>query len=130
MSSGTDALLALDLSPWVLTPAYSFFATAGAVTSLGAAMGCFSFYPTKSLGGIGDGGMVVTDDDALAERLRLLRNHGATATYHHQIVGANFRFDTIQAAVLLVKLPHLEVWTAARAERPDTIASCFSTAIW
>lgn len=82
-------------------------------------MGCLSFYPTKNLGGIGDGGMVVTDDEALAQRLRLLRNHGAEQRYFHKIVGANFRLDTIQAAVLLVKLKYLDGWHKARQEHAE-----------
>ena len=77
-------------------------------------MGTFSFYPAKNLGGYGDGGMVVTDDDALAARLRRLRVHGSTDSYYHEEVGLNSRLDTLQAAVLLVKLRHLEAWTAAR----------------
>ena len=80
---------------------------------LGRASG-FSFYPTKNLGGWGDGGMVVTSDAALAERVRRLRTHGGLKTYFHDEVGTNSRLDALQAAVLLAKLPFLEAWSAAR----------------
>jgi dTDP-4-amino-4,6-dideoxygalactose transaminase len=81
--------------------------------SLGT-IGCFSFYPTKNLGGVGDGGMMTTNDDVIAERLRLFASHGMNPRYYHRVVGINSRLDTLQAAVLNVKLSHLETWTAAR----------------
>jgi dTDP-4-amino-4,6-dideoxygalactose transaminase len=81
-----------------------------------AAIGTLSFFPTKNLGGYGDGGMMVTQDDGLAERLRRLRVHGGAREYFHDEVGYNSRLDTVQAAVLLAKLPHLEGWSRKRRE--------------
>jgi len=77
-------------------------------------LGTLSFFPSKNLGGVGDGGMMVTQRDDLAARLRLLRVHGGRQMYHHEEVGYNSRLDSLQAAVLLVKLPHLEGWSEAR----------------
>jgi dTDP-4-amino-4,6-dideoxygalactose transaminase len=79
-----------------------------------SAMACVSFYPTKNLGGFGEGGMIFSDDERLATVVRRLRNHGQGDQYHHDRVGGNFRLDTMKAAILLVKLPYLDRFTAAR----------------
>ena len=211
MSSGTDALvaalMALDIGPGdeVITPTYSFFATAGSVVRVGArpvlvdidagtfnlnvaatlaaitpktkaiipvhlfgqsadlapileaatprgiaviedaaqaigslyrgrpvgnwgAIGCFSFFPSKNLGGFGDGGLVTATDAKLAHRLKLIRNHGMEPKYYHHLVGANFRIDALQAAVLRVKLPYLPAWSDARRANAARYRALFADA--
>jgi dTDP-4-amino-4,6-dideoxygalactose transaminase len=211
LSSGTDAvlaaLMALDIGPGdeVITPTYSFFATAGCVVRVGArpvlvdveagtfnidvdatiaaitprtkaiipvhlfgqaaelapivevaqprgiaviedaaqaiggryhdrsvgtwgAIGCFSFFPSKNLGAFGDAGFVTTTDAVLAKKLKLIRTHGMEPKYYHHLVGANFRIDAIQAAVLRVKLPHLQTWSDARRANAARYRALFAEA--
>jgi dTDP-4-amino-4,6-dideoxygalactose transaminase len=211
LSSGTDAvlaaLMALDIGPGdeVITPTYSFFATAGCVARLGArpvlvdsepdtfnidtkaaiaamtphtkaiipvhlfgqaaelapivdeaekrgiaviedaaqaigceyhgkpvgtigAIGCFSFFPSKNLGAFGDAGFATATDAAIAKRLRLIRTHGMEPKYYHHMIGANFRIDAIQAAVLRVKLPKLAGWSAARQNNAARYRALFAEA--
>jgi len=211
LSSGTDAvlaaLMALEIGPGdeVITPTYSFFATAGCVVRVGArpvlvdcepdtfnidvpqalaaitprtkaiipvhlfgqaaelkpivdvaatqhvaviedaaqaigceyhgkpvgtwgAVGCFSFFPSKNLGAFGDAGFVTASDPAMAKKLTLIRTHGMEPKYYHHLVGANFRIDAVQAAVLRVKLPHLADWSAARRRNAQRYRAMFAGA--
>jgi dTDP-4-amino-4,6-dideoxygalactose transaminase len=91
-------------------------------------IGCFSFYPSKNLGGAGDGGMLVTNDPDHGRRLHMLRVHGEETKYHHKLVGINSRLDALQAAVLRVKLPHLDEWTTGRQRKAQQYELMFGDA--
>lgn len=115
-----DALLALgeEFGVPVIEDAAQAIGTKdsnGVMVGTRGIMGCFSFFPSKNLGGFGDGGIITTNDETIARKLVMLRNHGAEPKYYHSIVGLNSRLDALQAAVLRVKLRHLEAWHAGRA---------------
>ena len=120
-----------DMDPiMAIAKRHDFFVIEDAAQAIGAEykgrragsighLGCFSFFPSKNLGGFGDGGMVTTSDPDLADKVKLLRGHGARPKYHHKVVGGNFRLDALQAAVLRVKLNYLDEWTDARQRNAE-----------
>ena len=130
--------LCADMDPLIeLAAAHGFRIVEDAAQALGATykgrpagplgdLGCFSFFPTKNLGAFGDAGLVVTNDDALGKRVRLLRNHGASPKYYHREIGGNFRLDALQAAVLRVKRPHLAEWNRQRRRNADVYRDLFT----
>src|SRR5262249_33062349 len=114
--------------PAVQVPLVEDAAQSVAAAPLAGWGGCLSFFPSKNVGAFGAAGGVSTDDDAAADRIRLLRTHGGRPKYVHHAIGGNFRLDALQAAVLGVKLPHLPAWTAARRRNADRYRNFFAAA--
>lgn len=114
----------------IIEDAAQAIGTRSAIGSVGAlgAYGCFSFFPSKNLGGFGDAGLVTTRDAMRAEKARVMRAHGSKPKYHHAVVGGNFRIDALQAALLRVKLPHLRAWTEHRRDNAARYDSAFGGA--
>ena len=119
LAADMDALREIAGAIPIIEDAAQAFGAARRDRKVGAlgALGCFSFFPTKNLGGFGDGGLVTTTDDALAARARAIRAHGAAVKHEHTLMGGNFRLDALQAALLRVKLPRVSDGIAARRER-------------
>jgi len=114
--AGRHSLSVIEDAAQAFGAEHNFSQSTKKVGSIGE-LGCLSFYPTKNLGGCGDGGMILTEDEEIAERLRILRVHGARALYLHSRVGYNSRLDELQAAALRVKLKHVDVWIGMRREK-------------
>src|SRR5574344_403671 len=89
-------------------------------------IGCYSFYPTKNLGAMGDGGLLITNSQSIKDRVIALRNHGGAVRYHHDEIGVNSRLDEIQAAILRIKLPHIDSWNVKRRERASIYNELFA----
>lgn len=114
--------------PRVAVPIIEDAAQAIGATTVRGLASCLSFFPSKNLGVLGDGGALLTNDDGFADLVMLLRTHGGRPKYVHQVIGGNFRLDALQAAILQVKLPHLDAWTAARRANAERYRGLFRAA--